>query len=288
MGVYIWNQGTGKYDVINYGTSAEDAAVGQAFFVRSAIEGAEVNFTPAMQLHVNSASLKSVNSYPEIKLDAVIDGKNASTSIKFISGATKGLDPGYDAGIFSPDSPGSIFTRLIEDNGANFMLQCLPSNDFSDLIIPIGIDSKTGGKITFSATTINLSPNRMVILEDKQSKKFTNLQNETYTTTIEATTNEISRFRLHTYDTTTGLEGENLENKLNAYAIGNTQIRLKGNVGSESEATLYDIQGKAILVKNLKKGNLNILSTPGLKTGIYLLLVEDNGQLHRLKIPVKE
>ncbi len=288
MGVYIWNQGAGKYDVINYGTSPEDAAVGQAFFVKSASDGAEVNFTPAMQLHMNSVNLKSVNSYPEIKLDALLNGKNTSTSIKFISGATNGLDPGYDAGIFSLDSPVSIYTRLVEDNGTNFMLQCLPANDFSGLIIPVGIDSKSGGEITFSAEATNLSPNRMVILEDKQSKTFTNLLNDTYKTTIEATTNDVSRFQLHTYDITTGLEGENSENSLNAYAVGNTQIRLTGNVGTGSKATLYDIQGRAILIKNLEKGNLNILSTPVLRTGIYLLMVEDNGRSQRFKIPVKK
>jgi hypothetical protein len=102
-------------------TPAEEASLGQAFFVKSAVDGATVSFNPAMQLH-SAVALKSTKiTYPEIKLIAANNGINASTDIKFISGTSKGLDPGYDAEIFSPGTTVSLYTKLVEDNGANFL-----------------------------------------------------------------------------------------------------------------------------------------------------------------------
>jgi hypothetical protein len=57
--------------------------------------------------------------------------------------AHEGLDVGYDAGIFKADSEFSVYTKLVEDNGVEFQLQYLPTNQYNNLVIPIGIDSKS-------------------------------------------------------------------------------------------------------------------------------------------------
>ena len=81
---------------------------------------------------------------------------------------------------------------------------------------------------------------------------------------------------------------ESISQVLKAFAVRNVEIQLKGKVGRQAVATLYDIQGRVILVKNLEEGTLNIIPTPNIKTGIYLLSVQDNGNLNRFKIPVGE
>ena len=68
----------------------------------------------------------------------------------------------------------------------------------------------------------------------------------------------------------------------------NIEIRIKGQVSNQAVATLYDVQGRVILVKTLEEGNLNVVHTPNIKTAIYMLSVNDKGKLQRFKIPVNE
>jgi len=80
----------------------------------------------------------------------------------------------------------------------------------------------------------------------------------------------------------TGLDDETSAKKLTAYAIRNTEIRIKGEVSKNAVAKVYDIQGRLMLTKNLEEGSLNIIETPNYKTGIYLLQVNDNGLINNL------
>jgi hypothetical protein len=87
---------------------------------------------------------------------------------------------------------------------------------------------------------------------------------------------------------TTGINTANLADKLTAFAIRNVEIRVKGQVSNQAVATLYDIQGRVILIKNLAEGGLNVIETPNIRTGIYMLSVKDNGKVQGFKISVKE
>jgi hypothetical protein len=289
VGVYVWNQGKNKYDVINFATDVDVASLGQAFFVKSVVDGATVTFNPVMQLH-SAAPLKSTKgSSPEIKLIAASNGVNASTDIKFISGTSKGLDPGYDAGLFSLGATFSLYTKLVEDNKGNFMLQCLPAGDFNNLVIPIGINSKAGGKVVFTAELKNLPPDCLVILEDRLNNTFTDLSNKEYSTTVEANNPSTGRFYIHTSYTTTGIDDAgNTTYGLKVYALHSEGIRIEGTVSSQSVATLYDLQGRAVFVNNLEGGNLNIIRTSGIKTGIYMLQINDRKRMQGFKIQVIE
>ena len=157
--IYVWDEtkSIADYQIINQSSEATYAPTGQAFFVKTATDGNTFAFTPAMQVHQSTLALKSGTApWPEIKLAALVNGKSVSTTIKFIDGTTKGLDVGYDAGIFKSDPSLALYTRLVESNGVDFALQCLPNSNFSGLIIPVGLDCKTGGEVVFSAETINL------------------------------------------------------------------------------------------------------------------------------------
>ena len=89
-------------------------------------------------------------------------------------------------------------------------------------------------------------------------------------------------------ETTTGIDNPDKLGELIAWAVRNTEIRLKGEIGKLAVAKLYDIDGRLILVKNLEEGSFNIIPAPYLKTGIYMLFVKDNGKIEGFKIPVKE
>jgi hypothetical protein len=73
-----------------------------------------------------------------------------------------------------------------------------------------------------------------------------------------------------------------------AYAIRNIEILIKGDVSGGAVATLYDMAGRVVRTKILEEGSTNSLPTPGIKTAIYILHVNDHGKMQTFKIPVRE
>ena len=292
-GVYFWNDASipKKFDVINnINKPITYAQVGQGFFVKALASGSStMQFTTNMQNHKGDEVLKStVAPYPKIELIASISGQSASTDILFIEGATKGLDRGYDAGILKADLSFSIYTKLVETFDAEFQLQCLPINQYNNLVIPIGIDSKAAGEIVLSVETVQLDPTCKVILEDRLTHSFTDLSKNSYKTSVVANTSTSDRFFLHTGDIVSGVEDQVLPEKLTAYAIGNKEIRVLGDVGNDAVAMLVNGLGQVVLTKKLGAGNLNIIGLPNLNSGVYLLNINDNGTPQTIKIMIRE
>ena len=71
-------------------------------------------------------------------------------------GKTKGLDPGFDIGLFDGvQSDIRIYSKLIEKNqGISLVRQALPDSNYENLIIPIGV--KANKEIVFTAEVLNL------------------------------------------------------------------------------------------------------------------------------------
>ncbi len=288
-GAYIWNDVDKKYDITNLAGGISYAQVGQGFFMKVAAGKASVSFTPQMQVHQGTAAYKSaIAPYPTIKLIATNNATVSSTDIKFIDGTTRGLDVGYDAGIFKSEQPLNLCTKLVEDNGIEFQLQCLPTDQYNTLVVPIGLDSKAGGEIVFSVQTVQLDPTCKVILEDNLTNTFTDLSKNSYKTTVEANTAGTGRFFLHTGDIISGLEDQVLQGRLTAYVKGNTEIHVFGDLGDGAIATLFNGLGQVVLTKKLESGNLNIIGLPNLSSGVYLLNVNDKGTPQTIKIMVRK
>ena len=296
--IYVWNQldinnhgQGGQYTIISNTPTDEafDVQQGQAFMVKMKSTANSVSFTPDMQFHSSTLALKSSKVFwPTIKILASVNDQKSSTIIAFNSAMTRGLDPTYDAGLLKGGSDLLVYSRLVEDNGIPFAIQTLPDNDFSNMIIPIGLDFKTGGEVVFSSENMNLPQDCKVILEDMLTKTFTDLSRDTYKTKIAANSIITDRFRLKTSSTNKGLDKETLAAGLTAYAYRNIEIRVSGAVSKNAVATLYDVHGRIVLVKILEEGNLNIIPTPNIKTGIYMLSVNDKGKSNGFKILVRE
>jgi hypothetical protein len=287
--IYIWNNNT--YSLINRADqTAAYAPVGQGFFVKAA-NGASGNFSfsSAMQSHQNPVGLKSGKAtQPEIKLMAVNNSLKANTNIKFIEGASRGLDVGYDAGILKADPKLAIFTHLVQDNGVEFMLQCLSDKDYKELAIPVGIDCAAGGEMTLSAELMNLPTDLRVILEDKVNHYFADLAKGPYTTTIDANTVASSRFVLHTSTLATGLDDDAFDNQLTAYAFKNIELRIQGKVNSGAIASLFDLQGRLLIQKQLNDSTDQIIKLNGAYNGVYLLQVKDNNKVKSFKLAIQQ
>ncbi len=296
--VYIWDQLdaqngiAGKYTVISNShiESFNNIQQEQAFMVRMNTGKTAVDFTPAMQFHNPGLPLKSAESvWPSIKLIATVDAQTNVTYIAYNSLMTKGLDPTYDAGLLKGGSDLLIYTMLVQDNGIPFAIQALPDNDYNSMIIPVGIDTKTGGEVVFSAETFNLPSDLRVILEDKQAATFTDLSSKVYKVTLAANSVIPDRFRLHASTTVIDDVGDlTLPAKLEAYAYQNIEIRVIGEVSKNAVATLYDVLGKVVITQKMIEGQLNVIPTSCINSGLYLLLVKDGGKSQSFKILLKQ
>lgn len=295
-GVYVWdqpdgnNQATGQFRAIsnvpNPSFSSAEVMAGQAFLVKMKPTVTAVSFNYQMQLHQTSLAPTPL-PWPSFQLMVTANGQESSTLIAFNDEMTHGLDPTYDVGLYKGEADLAVYTRLVEDNDHSFAVQALPETRYDTLTIPVGIDFDEGGEVVFSAETFNIPANYKTILEDRSNNTFNDLSEGPYTVTIEPNTSDFDRFKLRT-SFPTSINDKAKGGLLSAYPFKNTEIRISGKVSKFTIATLYDIQGKVVLVKNLEEGSMNSIPTPNLKSGIYLLSVKDNQQVQRFKIPVSQ
>ncbi|MDP4209374.1 MAG: LamG-like jellyroll fold domain-containing protein [Bacteroidota bacterium] len=261
---------------------------GQGFFVKAASAGL-VNFTPAMQSHQNGIMLKASRvSWPAIRLNVTAGGNTASTVIAFNSAMTKGLDPTYDAGLLRGTSGLSLYSHLVNDNGTDFAIQCLPDNLYNSLSIPLGIDSKNGGDLTFSAESVELPVDCNVTLEDKVTGTFTSLSaGNTYTSTVAPGTTGTGRFYLHAVSNSTatsipGLLAGQDDQVVKAYGIRKT-IYIKGNL-NEASVVLYNLNGKSLKIYKLSGNGSSTLNENSVASGSYIIRIVNEGKEYSFKV----
>jgi hypothetical protein len=182
-GVYIWSQSLGQYVVITQAGYAfpapggetelneSDIAVGQGFVVK-AIANGTVTFDNLMQEHSSISGisyLSDSSSWPAVRITVTDDKKKSSTVVAFNNEMTKDLDPAYDAGMFKMNDGMDLYTQLLDDNGVDFAVQCLPLKDYQSYRIPLGLDCPAGGEVRFTAETVDLPKGMEFYLEDKMT-----------------------------------------------------------------------------------------------------------------------
>ncbi len=258
---------------------------GQGFIVKSVTGGATMSFTKGMQVHDNTTSfLKSKRaSWPGIILSVSSGEKKASTSVTFNEDMTPGLDITYDVGLLGGDRSFNLYTRLVEDNGINFMLQCLPLNSFEEMIVPLGFESNDTATISFSAETIDLPSDLGVFIEDKKYETTIDLQEAgSYTVKYDPVQQGIGRFFLHLANESTGTNELNIQH-FNTYYY-NERIFVKGEVANSTKARLLDLSGRVLHIHTLVEGGINVLPASNLNSGVYILQFNSMGQIVNAKL----
>ena len=194
----------------------------------------------------------------------------------------KGLDPGYDAGVFKTGF--DVYTQLLEDNGVDFGVQCLPVFGMETFEIPVSLDIRADGEISFSFDNQNLPLGIVPVLNDKLKgeKYIFDTGNGVYTTMLNENTG-YGRFTI-TFATATDINDKQ-ELKLKAW-YSNDRITVSGNITPGTRAKLLNIQGQVLLETRLKNVNHSYLDVSGFQSGIYLLQIENEGRRQIIKIPV--
>jgi len=296
VAVYVWDTNnittskkTPEYIVINNATSISSVQTAQGFFVRSVVGGGNVSFTKTMQKPSAVLTFKDADiDWPSLKIIASNQTVSSSTEIKFVTNTTKGLDPGYDAGMLKANPDFSLYSRLVEDDGIDFTLQCLPDQDFDQYEIPIGIDFKLGGEITFTAESVNLTSGCQALLEDRVTHRFTrlDLKDAKYSTNVTPGTKGTGRFYLHTSDVISS-NPKPVEQSFKVYTIGKT-VYVKGAVSTDAQFALYSVNGKLLANFKAESQVENRLDASGLPSGVYVLLVSDKNIKKSVKLIIEQ
>jgi hypothetical protein len=144
------------------------------------------------------------------------------------------------------------------------------------MVIPVGVKAAAGKEITFTADALNLPSGLKVFLEDRQTNTFTRLDenNSNYKITLNADSNGIGRFYLHT-STSNVLSTDkfNSEN-LSIYKLDNSTIRITGLERGKTEVSLYNILGEKIMNQSFNSNGIEDIPLPKVSTGIYIIKLQ--------------
>ncbi|MFK5890094.1 MAG: T9SS type A sorting domain-containing protein [Flavobacteriaceae bacterium] len=285
VAIYVWNPGTSSYDLVNQASAAYTMPPAQGFFIKSKAGGATFNFTTGMQTHSGNNFQKTViTGIPTINLS--VDNNSgivSSTEIKYMSGTTLGLDPGYDAGRFGAVDTGfNVYTHLVQDNGVAFALQVVPETGYDTTVIPIGIDASNGAQLTFKATATDLPTGKKVFLEDKLLNTVTEINNtdKSYTITLSSSLSGTGRFYMHTQDnaSTLAVEDFNTSQYTLIATPKNNNLKLYGAVTQKGSIVIYDSLGRSIFTTSLIKGTEQDIAVPNMATGVYFVKATIDGK----------
>uniref|UniRef100_UPI0040488E2C T9SS type A sorting domain-containing protein n=1 Tax=Algoriphagus sp. TaxID=1872435 RepID=UPI0040488E2C len=293
--IYGWKaDGTG-YAIYNNTSTATHIAPGQGFFVAAAGSGENqtISFTKAMQTVTGAddfVAARSAASY-ELVLDMYSDAiKVDDTKFYFKEGLTLGLDPGYDAGAFNQFS--GFSSRLLEqDNGVSMDINAMSTEAMNNAIIPLVIHQEAGADLKIQIANSTIPENIKVYLEDTTKKTFTLLNNKDFKLLTQTKLNGVGRFFLHYTTKTLSTESESSTSFLTIYkGTNNNYITVEGlqKFLQPANFTLYNVLGMKVLSRKIDNpSQKETLSTLGLKTGVYILIVQAENIVFTKKLVIE-
>ena len=280
--IWLWNQDTNSYDIVNQTTSAYYLAPGQGFFVESSGNNI-VRFTEGMQSHQTDVFQKSSDNRTKIKLLASNSSLTNDADIFYIDGTTEGFDNGYDSSIFTGvNVTFAIYTETVENsNGKKLGIQSLPNSNLETTVIPIGLIANAG-EITFTAESLNLPEGLKVFLEDRENSSFTELTTATnYKVTLDSAVKGSGRFFLHTKSSALSTDDISLTG-VGIYAVNKNTLRISGINSSDASVKVYNILGRKVVDENFSSKSVYDVSLPNLNTGVYIVqLSTEKGKISK-------
>ncbi|WP_425077419.1 lamin tail domain-containing protein [Psychroserpens sp. S379A] len=304
----LFNTGTGA--IYGYDGTAQDGwiiynmatttlstviAPGQGFFVSadaSSVAAYDLEFTPAMRSTGTSDDFISGRNAELVfvKVNARTNSNSYTTDFYFNSNASSAFDFGYDAEVWGGTTPDfAIYSHLVDNNqGKAMALQSLHASDLSNVTIPLGVHANQGEQLTFSIAESTLSESVKVYLDDVVANTSTLLNASDYVITPSSDLSGTGRFFLRTSNEALSTIEHNID-ALNIYALNNSKaLVISGQLQDNAHLSLYDIQGRKVLTKQLDSTRLeNRVDASVLSEGVYVVTVENNGQQETQKVILK-
>ena len=273
--LWVWNQGTGTSGAYEVKTVADAMVIApaQGFFVQANEAGGTFNFTESNQAS-NGGTFQRTDTRPEIYLTISDQTDAREAKIYYIENMTSGFDVGYEGGLFNGVSnPLAIYTHLVADSeGKNYQVQSLPTNNYENMIIPVGINAVSGTAISIDASTNNFPDGINIYLEDKQDNSFTLLDaDSSFNTTLENDLSGIGRFFLYTTAGTLSTDALEIHNNVSIYKTSNDNLRIVGVQNGTASIQIYNILGKQMMRTSFEGIGVNDISLPTLPIGVYII-----------------
>jgi hypothetical protein len=281
--IWVWDQsangGVGGYEVK---VTIDDfkVAPGQGFFVQADSDGGDVLISEAEQSHeATDTFAKNANTRPEVHLSMTDGSLVSDTKMYYIDGTTTDFDNGYDGPLFTAaDNSFAVYTQLVTGNkGIDYDLQSLPSSGYESMIIPVGVNAVSGTEITFSARSINIPDGLSVILENRITGTYTELNQEidTYTVTLNEDNSGIGQFYIHTNTMSTLSTGGFIFENVSMYKTTARNIRITGLPEGKGSLKMYSILGQEVFRTSFEGARVNDIQLPSsLKSGIFIVKLE--------------
>ena len=265
---------------------------GQGFFVTARCNTSQFVFIPEIQVHNTTVPYtKSAGNdvrWPGLQLKAVSGSGEATTLVVYNEQMSAGLDPGYDIGQMNSADGINIYTTLaLHSSGVNYARQALSPGGADTLSVPLGIDLREGGSVTFSAVTAPLGGLRYW-LKDRVTGTFTDLTANSYTVTLPADTYGSGRFFiLASANTPTAInQPETPGDDLRIWVSGERVI-ISGAVREGSLCEVFDISGRKMLQQYLADGGMNIIDMPVGLHGFIVVRVSDGEKVDSRKVVIR-
>jgi hypothetical protein len=267
-------------------------APGQGFFVSSKNGGANISFTPSMRAIGTSDDFiagRNNNTIGHSILRMTTSENTFETEIYFNDNSTLGLDLGYDAEHFGGAPSGfSIYSKLAENNqGLDMAIQSISTNDISDTtVIPLGVNVASGQEVMISIENTNVTQD--IYLEDIETNTLTQLNTSNYSFTPDTDLIDTGRFYLRFGQSTLSTNTSELDNILIYNNVDIKQLIIRGLLNYETTLTLFDIQGRKVLSKDLDMNSvINTINTNSLVKGVYLVQLNNKEHLMTQKIIIR-
>ena len=268
--VYAWNGSSWDQYGLN-STDVKHIAPGEGFFIYmrgGSLNGAQVEFNEQMlttgafrnfNAPVSNGSPNEKNGMLNLKITDLESGDYDKTKLYFSDNRTRGLDPGYDGGKFFVKNSVYLYTRLLEnDEGINLGEQSIPYSDLKDVIIPLGIETKSS-KIELSITERDIDGLINIFLEDRLNNTIVEIDKK-INIDLNEEVNGHNRFFLHFTD---GLIPElPTDRNLRIFKNSNSGVSIIGNPNNNYSAKVYDYSGRLIKEVNFNhKTKINDLDS---------------------------
>lgn len=265
---------------------------GQGFLVKSAVGGGTISFTHEMKFHRSASPFykktAAKNDWFPLDIEITSGESKATTLLLFNERMTPGLDVTYDAGLMGGDANFKTYTRLTEDNGINFAIQCLPHLYPDPIAIPVGVDFTAGGELTITIRSETLPEGYIFVLEDKLNETFSNLTLPVsgYRATMEPNSAGADRFVLHIHNenSITGKEAfASATPRISVFSYGKT-VFIDGITEIGATAEMIDLSGRITTVFTPEPFGRHTVHLNHLPDGHYVIRIRETGKVFTQQI----
>lgn len=291
--IYVWNPNTSSVEtyVLNGGQGTNGGSryipATQGFFV-VCTQNTTLTMNNNVRVTNDDRTLRENFNSNELRIKISGFGYSDETLIRFNPEASNRYDGLYDASKFYSYNREIAQIYTLDKQNIEYAIQSIP-NITDNEVVPLNLYIGTEGFYELTFDKSHLSENCNIILEDKLTHQFIDLNSQDKYSFFATYTDQVDRFLLHFYQNQQVFNlstNEKTAQNLEVYTIGKTIYVY--NPSEKPENTIikiYCLSGECLYEKELNFNGL-ISFEPDLIDGVFILTMQSGNKLFNKKIPV--